>query len=87
MALLEVTDLSVRFKTDDGTVQAVDRVSLELESGQVLAVVGESGSGKSVTAMSILRLLPSSATVTGTKETPRNASTRTSPRALFLISR
>jgi peptide/nickel transport system ATP-binding protein len=66
MALLEVSDLSVRFKTDDGTVQAVDRVSLELEAGQVLAIVGESGCGKSVTAMSILRLLPPSAAVSGT---------------------
>jgi peptide/nickel transport system ATP-binding protein len=65
MALLEVSELSVRFQTDDGPVQAVDRVSLALEPGQVLAIVGESGCGKSVTAMSILRLLAPSATVTG----------------------
>jgi peptide/nickel transport system ATP-binding protein len=65
MALLEVSDLSVRFKTDDGVVQAVDRVSFGLEPRQVLAVVGESGCGKSVTAMSLLRLLPGTATVSG----------------------
>jgi peptide/nickel transport system ATP-binding protein len=66
MALLEVSDLSVRFQTDDGAVQAVDRVSFTLEERQVLAIVGESGCGKSVTAMSMLRLLPGSATVSGT---------------------
>jgi peptide/nickel transport system ATP-binding protein len=65
MALLEVSDLSVRFQTDDGAVQAVDRVSFTLEERQVLAIVGESGCGKSVTAMSMLRLLPRSATVSG----------------------
>ena len=63
--LLEVRDLSVRFDTDEGTVHAVDRMSLTLMPGQVLGVVGESGCGKSVTALSILRLLPESATVTG----------------------
>jgi peptide/nickel transport system ATP-binding protein len=66
MALLEVSDLSVRFETDDGPVQAVDRVSFALDDRQVLAIVGESGCGKSVTAMSILRLLAPSATVSGT---------------------
>jgi peptide/nickel transport system ATP-binding protein len=63
--LLEVEDLSVRFDTDDGTVHAVDRMSLTLEPRQVLGIVGESGCGKSVTAMSILGLLPTTATVTG----------------------
>ena len=65
MALLEVSDLSVRFQTDDGPVHAVDRVAFALEPRQVLAIVGESGCGKSVTAMSILRLLPPTATVSG----------------------
>jgi peptide/nickel transport system ATP-binding protein len=65
MALLEVDDLSVRFDTDDGPVHAVDRVSFTLDERQVLAIVGESGCGKSVTAMSMLRLLPGSATVSG----------------------
>ena len=64
--LLEIRDLSVDFRTDDGTVQAVRGVDFSVEPGQVLAVVGESGSGKSVTAMSILKLLPPSATIHGT---------------------
>jgi peptide/nickel transport system ATP-binding protein len=63
--LLEVRDLSVRFDTDEGTVHAVDRISLTLAPRQVLGIVGESGCGKSVTAMSILGLLPKTATVTG----------------------
>jgi len=65
MPLLEVEDLSVRFQTDDGPVHAVDKVSFELDAREVLAIVGESGCGKSVTAMSLLRLLPDSATITG----------------------
>ena len=63
--LLEVRDLSVRFDTDDGSVHAVDRMSLTLEPRQVLGIVGESGCGKSVTALSILGLLPKTATVSG----------------------
>jgi peptide/nickel transport system ATP-binding protein len=63
--LLEVRDLSVRFDTDEGAVHAVDRLSLELAPRQVLGIVGESGCGKSVTALSILGLLPKTATVTG----------------------
>ena len=74
MALLEITGLSVRFDTDDGRVHAVDAVDLRLEPKEVLAVVGESGCGKSVTAMSILRLLPPTATVTGEAATSRSCS-------------
>jgi peptide/nickel transport system ATP-binding protein len=57
--LLEIDDLKVGFDTESGLVRAVDGVSLQIEAGQTLGVVGESGCGKSVTASSILRLVPS----------------------------
>jgi peptide/nickel transport system ATP-binding protein len=63
--VLEVSDLSVRFETDDGAVHAVDRLSYTLEQREVLGLVGESGCGKSVSALSLLGLLPPTATVTG----------------------
>lgn len=54
--LLTVRDLTLRFPTDEGMITAVDRVSFDLEQGEILGVVGESGSGKSVTAKSLMRL-------------------------------
>jgi peptide/nickel transport system ATP-binding protein len=63
--VLAVEDLTVRFPTDDGLVQAVRGVSYQLYSGEVLGIVGESGSGKSVTSLAIVGLLPKSARVTG----------------------
>ena len=56
--LLEINDLKTYFTTLDGTVRAVDGVSLDIQPGKTLGLVGESGCGKSVTAHSILRLLP-----------------------------
>ena len=58
MALLEVNDLKTHFFTREGVVQAVDGVSFQVEKGKTLGIVGESGCGKSVTALSIMGLIP-----------------------------
>ncbi len=56
--VLQVRDLRTWFDTDDGTARAVDGVSFDLREGETLGLVGESGCGKSVTALSLLRLVP-----------------------------
>lgn len=56
--LLQVSDLITAFDTDGGLIRAVDHVSFSIERGKTLGIVGESGCGKSVTAMSLVRLLP-----------------------------
>ncbi len=58
MPLLEVRDLRTYFYTEDGVVKAVDGVTFRIEPQQTLGVVGESGCGKSVTALSIMGLVP-----------------------------
>ena len=64
MPLLEVENLRTTFRTEDGAVTAVNGLSFALDAGETLGIVGESGSGKSVTALSIMRLLARTATVT-----------------------
>ena len=64
MALLEIENLSVAFKTAGGELLAVDGVSLDVDSSEVLAIVGESGSGKSVAMLAMMGLLPWTATLT-----------------------
>ncbi|PUB29774.1 peptide/nickel transport system ATP-binding protein [Promicromonospora sp. AC04] len=66
--VLRIRDLNVTFTTGSGEVPAVRGIDLEVRRGRVVALVGESGSGKSVTSLSVLGLLPSTARVTGSVE-------------------
>ncbi|WP_117211728.1 ABC transporter ATP-binding protein [Allorhizocola rhizosphaerae] len=65
MSLLEVQDLTVRFRTEEGPVLAVDEASFSVATREVVALVGESGCGKSVTALALTDLLPRNASVAG----------------------
>lgn len=65
MALLEVKDLKTYFYTEEGIVRAVDGVSFTLEKGEVFGLVGETGCGKTVTALSIMRLVPEPGRIVG----------------------
>ena len=58
MSLLEVRGLTTAFQTGRGEVKAIEDISLTIEAGEILGVVGESGSGKSVTALTVMGLLP-----------------------------
>ncbi|MCB1417809.1 MAG: ABC transporter ATP-binding protein, partial [Notoacmeibacter sp.] len=69
MALLEIENLTVTFKTSSGPFRAVDNVSLTCDEGEILSVVGESGSGKSVAMLALMGLLPWTATVTADRMT------------------
>ena len=64
-SLLSVNNLGVKFQSDGSEVIAVDGIDFEINKGEVLALVGESGSGKSVSALSILSLLPNNADISG----------------------
>ena len=64
MAMLDIENLTVEFKTGSGYFRAVDGVSLSVDKGEVLAIVGESGSGKSVAMLAVMGLLPWTARVT-----------------------
>ena len=59
MKLLEIKDLEVRYVTQDSIVNAVNGISLDMESGETLGLVGETGAGKTTVARAILRLIPS----------------------------
>ena len=65
--MLRISDLEVHFKGESGDVKAVDQITLTLEKGESLGLVGESGSGKSVTALSVMGLLPPNARITSGK--------------------
>ncbi|MCG8426508.1 MAG: ABC transporter ATP-binding protein [Chromatiales bacterium] len=62
-SLLNIHDLSIDFRTDEGLVRAVDHLDLNIHPGEVMGLVGESGSGKSVTAKTIMRLNPGNAMI------------------------
>ena len=64
MSLLTIRNLSVTFATGSGPFRAVDKVDVDVDEGQILAIVGESGSGKSVSMLALMGLLPWTATVT-----------------------
>jgi len=73
--LLKIEELSTYFNLEEGVLKAVDGIDLSLKKGQVLGMVGESGCGKSVTAQSILRLVPSPGEVRGKIELYRRSAT------------
>src|ERR1700732_5300690 len=71
--ILDIAELRTWFFTRDGVVRAVDGVSFHVIPGETLAIVGESGCGKSVTALSVLRLIPSPPAISWASARPRCA--------------
>src|SRR4030042_1517374 len=67
MSLLEVDDLKTYFKTQEGTLKAVDGISFNLEEGQAMGLAGEAGGGKTTAALSIMKLLPANGYIAGGK--------------------
>jgi len=65
MALLEVRDLALEYRTERGPLRAVDGISFDLAEGEALGIIGESGSGKTSMAIALMRLLPSNGTLVG----------------------
>ena len=65
MALLEITDLHTEIQLKEGVVRAVDGVTLHVDEGETLGVVGESGCGKTMTALTIMQLLPNGGRIAG----------------------
>ncbi|WP_433585328.1 ABC transporter ATP-binding protein [Microbacterium hydrocarbonoxydans] len=82
---VDIRDLSITFATDGGDVQAVRGVTLEVQPGEVLAIVGESGSGKTVTARTILGLLPETAITRGAVILDGTEITRLDPAGLRAV--
>ena len=62
--ILEVKDLDLEFKTSRGILKALNGISFDIKSGEIFGIVGESGCGKTVTGLSVLNLLPRSASIT-----------------------
>ncbi|MCM1265772.1 MAG: ATP-binding cassette domain-containing protein, partial [Candidatus Gastranaerophilales bacterium] len=67
MNILDVKNLNLSFKLESGIYKTLYDVSISLKKGEIHALVGESGCGKSITAMSIIQLLPKNAVITGGK--------------------
>lgn len=65
MQKLEIKDLNINFKTEEGNFNAVKNISIEINKGEIVGLVGESGSGKSVTSLAIMRLLEKNASISG----------------------
>lgn len=74
--LLQIEDLKVRFKTEDGYVSTVNGVTLDMQEGETLAIVGESGSGKSVTSLALMGILPPNGEVYDGEMTFKNKNLR-----------